>query len=481
MKNLQEYLSKYKVLFVEDEAVVREKTSLMLSQIFSSVDNACDGKEALEKYQLFYKTNQSNYDIVITDINMPNLDGISLSKEILKLNKSQQILIISAHNESDILENIINVGVSTYIHKPINFNNLMNVLEKISKIHELNKNEKNKRRKTLKLNNELNALIDGYDAMTIASRTDKNGIITYVSKGLEKVSGFSSDELIGHTHNVLRHPDMTKEVYSKMWKTIKSGKIFTGRIKNKTKDGGFFWTNTTVGAFLDNDGNILGYNAIREDITAQLEAKFLHRKVNLLLNNTSDGYLLFNKEFKINKGYSAKCLEIFNQKDIISLDIAQLLFSQDIEKYNLFNKGVKNIFSTSSKIKKDMFLSLLPTNIFIDKKSIKIIYKILNNNSIMMILKDISQEKILQSNLKKKRKQQSMIVQIVANIQNFINLKNSFKDIFDKIFISDNEVNIPKNHKKLLRELHTFKGLFSQFHLYHTPNSIHHLPQGPDL
>lgn len=101
----------------------------------------------------------------------------------------------------------------------------------------------------------------------IISRTNLDGIITDVSEAFCKISGFSSEELIGQTHVLMRHEDTPLEVYDNLWKTIKNGKIWKAEVKNKTKDGGFYWTDSTIYPDYDNNGNIIGYYAIRHDIT----------------------------------------------------------------------------------------------------------------------------------------------------------------------------------------------------------------------
>lgn len=101
----------------------------------------------------------------------------------------------------------------------------------------------------------------------IISRTNLDGIITDVSEAFCKISGFSKDELIGQSHVVIRHKDTPIEVYEDLWKTIKQGKIWQSEVKNRTKDGNFYWADSTIYPDYDNKGNIVGYYAIRHDIT----------------------------------------------------------------------------------------------------------------------------------------------------------------------------------------------------------------------
>ena len=101
----------------------------------------------------------------------------------------------------------------------------------------------------------------------IISRTNLDGIITDVSEAFCKISGFKKEELIGQSHVIMRHEDTPIETYENLWKTIKNGDIWKSEVKNKTKDGNFYWTDSTIYPDYDNFGNITGYFAIRHDIT----------------------------------------------------------------------------------------------------------------------------------------------------------------------------------------------------------------------
>jgi len=119
------------VLYVEDSDVVRDSTLDMMKEFFSNIDSAKDGEEGLQKYEKYYNDNNQYYDIVITDINMPKMNGIEMSKSILSLNEEQIILIISAHNESDYLLKLINMGISNFILKPIDITQFQKIIFRI--------------------------------------------------------------------------------------------------------------------------------------------------------------------------------------------------------------------------------------------------------------------------------------------------------------------------------------------------------------
>ena len=105
------------------------------------------------------------------------------------------------------------------------------------------------------------------DASAIVSNTDRRGIITYTNEMFRKVSGYGRDELLGKPHNVIRHPDMPKEVFADLWATIKAKKIWHGIIKNRKKDGGHYWVDTTITPILEVNGEIREYISIRWQIS----------------------------------------------------------------------------------------------------------------------------------------------------------------------------------------------------------------------
>ena len=116
------------ILYVEDEEISQELYASIFSDLFLNVDVASDGIEALEQYS------KKSFDIVISDICMPNMDGIELCKIILEKKPSQPIIIMSAHNEDDKLDQIIKLGIKSILLKPIQNDDLMTVLTQIAQV-----------------------------------------------------------------------------------------------------------------------------------------------------------------------------------------------------------------------------------------------------------------------------------------------------------------------------------------------------------
>ncbi|MEN4044889.1 response regulator transcription factor [Sulfurimonas sp. NWX367] len=120
---------KLTVLYAEDDLEMRKSTTALLKNFFSHVYTASDGREALAAY----KNNLANIDLVITDILMPHLNGIELTKEILSINIEQKFIVISAYNETSYFIELINTGaVIGFLQKPIKRQELLNILTTVS-------------------------------------------------------------------------------------------------------------------------------------------------------------------------------------------------------------------------------------------------------------------------------------------------------------------------------------------------------------
>ena len=122
------------VLYVEDDKDLRESTFKLLDNFFSRVDVAQDGKEGLEKYQSYFENAQENYDIVITDISMPNMDGIEMAKNMKNICHEQLIVFVTAFQKIEHLQSAIEIGSSGFLVKPIDIDQLKKVLYSTTQI-----------------------------------------------------------------------------------------------------------------------------------------------------------------------------------------------------------------------------------------------------------------------------------------------------------------------------------------------------------
>ncbi|PHQ65198.1 MAG: hypothetical protein COB99_05335 [Sulfurimonas sp.] len=153
-------------------------------------------------------------------------------------------------------------------------------------------------RSLVEITDEVRRLLDSFDKNIIASKMDTQGNIIYVSKAFQNVSKYTAEELLEKKHTFIYHPDMPRSIFLEIWKTIESGKTWTGEIKNRKKDGSFFWVNANISPDIDKNGVIIGYNIINEEITVKKAfeelSSTLENKVVLEIekNNEKTGYML---------------------------------------------------------------------------------------------------------------------------------------------------------------------------------------------
>lgn len=96
----------------------------------------------------------------------------------------------------------------------------------------------------------------------LISTTDKDGRITYANPEFCEVAGFTLQELVGQHHNIVRHPDMPKAAFADMWKHLKSGEVWRGAVKNRTKSGDYYWVDAFVSPIYEQN-NLIGYQSVR--------------------------------------------------------------------------------------------------------------------------------------------------------------------------------------------------------------------------
>ncbi len=120
------------ILYVEDDTNFREDTCDVLLTLFKNVDLSVDGQDAIEKYMSYFQYNKKYYDIVITDVKMPNLNGVELTKLIYEENKNQPIIVVSAYNDSSNLLEFVNIGIQQFIVKPIDADKMLEILYKVA-------------------------------------------------------------------------------------------------------------------------------------------------------------------------------------------------------------------------------------------------------------------------------------------------------------------------------------------------------------
>ncbi len=134
LSNIHNYTKSFKILYVEDNKSLQDQVFIIFNELFDQVDVANDGKAGLEQYNKFYEENDTYYDLIITDLHMPIMDGETLIQSILEINEQQVILVISAYSDPSSLISLLNMGVNGFLIKPIDELQMINSLKKVSGI-----------------------------------------------------------------------------------------------------------------------------------------------------------------------------------------------------------------------------------------------------------------------------------------------------------------------------------------------------------
>ena len=107
--------------------------------------------------------------------------------------------------------------------------------------------------------------------MLLVSKTDLNGFITYVNQAFVEASGFREEELLGKNHNIVRHSDMPAEAFADLWRTVQSGRVWEGVVKNKTKQGGSYTVKAYVKPVYDIEGKLIEFISIRQNLSKEIQ------------------------------------------------------------------------------------------------------------------------------------------------------------------------------------------------------------------
>ena len=269
-----------------------------------------DGKNKIKKKMAFAQYIPELNWTIVTGI---YIDDIYKQIDIMKVKNSKQLkstitqIIIISLLLLILISIIVVTSVKRTIMQPLDkFHNGIDLffeylanprvkvkpidIDTVDEIGQMSESTNQSIKVSIKMHEEMAQLMHTMDKNVISSETDTQGIISNISEAFCRISGYSKDELIGKSHNIVRHPDMPSSRFEDMWTTIQSGKIWKGDIKNLRKDGNFYWVETIVTPKYSDDGKINGYTAIRyditnkkevEDLTANLEIKIEERTADL--------------------------------------------------------------------------------------------------------------------------------------------------------------------------------------------------------
>lgn len=233
-----DFLKTLTLLYVEDDIQVREKFLIILTKLFKNVIVAHDGVEGLQQYNNAYK--EGLYiDLIISDISMPNMNGVVFLEQIRKINKSIPFIFTTAYTDCEYLISSIQQGVSDYFVKPVD---VKGIIYQVQKNCELKQKEK----ELAHYQNEIEEYMNVIDKVAMVSVFDLKGELTYVNEFYKEVTQYTEKELLEKDYKLIAHPDMSKSIFKKQWDTLRNGEIWRGKVKHISKNESIFYTNTTI-------------------------------------------------------------------------------------------------------------------------------------------------------------------------------------------------------------------------------------------
>lgn len=284
----RELLKEISILYVEDEKDVREFTAKLLATLVKKVFVAQNGLEGLETF----KENQKDIDLIVSDINMPKMDGLEMCKQIKAINKDIPLVITSAYNDPSFLKKAIDIGVSTYAMKPIDLYQLIDSIIKAiepiilkRKLEELNLSLETRIEQEI---SKIKSILDAQDNIIIVSNSEK--IVNVNKKFLEffqidhlnsfpysnsiieffrESYGFITRDLLLKQSSWIEYikhlPEIDRVVKIKNY--ANEDKIFTLNIDNyENKDDNFVISLTDI-TQIQEKSNLLEYQASHDKLT----------------------------------------------------------------------------------------------------------------------------------------------------------------------------------------------------------------------
>lgn len=270
------------ILVVANSKEDRELLKNILSKYFKNILEAENGKIA---YEIFREN--KNIDIIISDIDMPEIDGINLLKLIRMSDLHLPFILTTEEIEPDLLLKAIEFNVSSFLSKPIDLSKL---LEKIDVFCEQRIMEK----KLALKQNEIENYIKAFDKVSLVYKMLENGQITYMNDSMKEVSKYTDEDIKNLNFSDIIHPDIPKKYLEDTWTQIKDNQLWRGNTKFLAKDNEVFYLNTTIfkiNNLVDDEYITISFLNTKEN----LQKRDFHKKVLLNIKEAN------KKEYELKK------------------------------------------------------------------------------------------------------------------------------------------------------------------------------------
>jgi PAS domain S-box-containing protein len=270
MQTREPAISAFSVLIVEDESQARQFLRNLVAKQFprSSIHLAQDGQQGLDLYRAYLP------DIVITDINMPVMNGIEMAGSIRELNPDAYLIAATAKSDTDYLLEAIRIGIDRYVLKPIEIGKLFESIEyclaRLDCSRKIKAQEQFIRKLSLAVEQSTNMIL-------IA---DSTGAIEYVNPTFSGVTGYPPEEVTGKNLRALMTGARPLENFEKLWSAVNRGFEWRGEFLHRKKSGEMFWAEASITTLSTEAGYANYFVAVLQDISERRQAEEQIRGLN---------------------------------------------------------------------------------------------------------------------------------------------------------------------------------------------------------
>lgn len=325
MDNLKDFIKTLNVLYVEDEISAREISTKILKIFFNSVDAKENGLEAYLAFKEKYLNNE-RYDLIISDINMPILDGMEMLEKIREMDTQIPVIFITARHESDILLRAIELQISDFIIKPLSIDTITTIINKASeKLFLINT--------LLKKNTELELYLKTIEQIAFIIKMDLDFNITYINELFCNIVDCEMPKVIGKNFDLLKSKISTSYMFDNLKQNLLDGQFWEDTIKIEKDKNEFIYLKAKIMQISDaSNKNVQEYVFIAYPITDQEnEKKELNKK---MFQNIAHLKKEFHNTLIQNKKFEEEIKSLRN--NIVQLD--EQLINANKTKLNLLSQ-----------------------------------------------------------------------------------------------------------------------------------------------
>lgn len=331
MNNLKDFIKTLNILYVEDELNAREISTKVLKRFFNSVDAKENGLEGYLAFKEKYFNNEK-YDLIISDINMPKLDGMEMLEKIRGIDKQVPVIFVTARHESDILLKAIELQISSFIIKPLSIDAITEVINKACEKLFL-------KNIVIEKNTQLELYLKTIEQIAFIIKMDLDFNITYINDLFCNSINCEVQKIIGQNFDFLKSKISTNNIFKNLKESLLNGKIWENTIKlEKNENESIYLKAKIIQIYDDLNKNTQEYIFIAYTITDQEnEKKELNKKMfqNIAhLKKESYNSLLENKKLE-DKTESLKNHILKLDEQLINVNKSKINLLTQLEAYEI--------------------------------------------------------------------------------------------------------------------------------------------------